>query len=161
MSAIIGAEFAEFHRPFYEKDPDGYGADVRERLEGAFKVTLDEYVRAIRERELMRREIAGLFERVDVLVMPATVCTPAPIATLMACVNGKEASALWVHSPLLRPHNLTGCPALALPMGFSRDQQPLSLQIVGPRWREADVLRVGGAFEEATPEIHAKRPPAA
>src|SRR5215470_14351106 len=38
MSAIIGAEFAEFHRPFYEKDPDGYGADVRERLEGAFKV---------------------------------------------------------------------------------------------------------------------------
>jgi len=161
MSAIIGAEFAEFHRPFYEKDPDGYGADVRERLEGAFKVTLDEYVRAIRERELVRREIAGLFERVDVLVMPATVCTPAPIATLMARVNGKEASALWVHSPLLRPHNLTGCPALALPMGFSRDQLPLSLQIVGPRWREADVLRVGGAFEEATPEIHAKRPPAA
>ena len=161
MTAILGAEFAEFHRPFYEKNPNGYGADVRERLQGAFKVTLDEHVRALRERELVRREVAALFRSVEAIIMPATVCTPAPIATLMARVNGKESSALWVHSPLLRPHNLTGCPAIALPMGFSRDQLPLSLQIVGPRWAEAEILQIAQAFEEATPEIHAKRPPGA
>ena len=52
----------------------------------------------------------------------------------------------------------TGCPAIALPMGFSRDQLPLSLQIVGPRWAEAEILQIAQAFEEATPEIHSKRP---
>jgi Asp-tRNA(Asn)/Glu-tRNA(Gln) amidotransferase A subunit family amidase len=46
-------------------------------------------------------------------------------------------------------------------MGFSRDQLPLSLQIVGPRWAEAEILQIAQAFEEATPEIHAKRPPGA
>jgi len=79
----------------------------------------------------------------------------------MARVICKESRALWVHSPLLRPHNLTGCPAIALPMGFSRDRLPLSLQIVGPRWAEAEILQIAQAFEEATPEIHAKRPPGA
>jgi aspartyl-tRNA(Asn)/glutamyl-tRNA(Gln) amidotransferase subunit A len=159
MTAILGAEFAEFHRSFYERNPDGYGADVRERLEGAFKVTLDDYVRAIREREILRREVATLFRTVDAIILPSTVCTPAPIATLMARVNGKEASALWIHSPLLRPHNLTGCPAIALPMGFSRDHLPLSLQVVGPRWAEAEVFRIAQAFEDATPEIQVRRPP--
>lgn len=159
MMAILGAEFAEFHRPFYEKNPDGYGADVRERLEGAFKVTLDEYVRALRERELIRRDMAGVFQRVEAIILPSTVCTPAPLETLMARVNGKEIKAVWAQRPLLTPHNLTGCPAISVPMGFSKDALPLSLQIVGPQWTEAEVLGIAHAYEEATPEIRAKRPP--
>ncbi len=161
MLAILGAEFAEFHRPFYAKNPDGYGQDVRERLEGAFKTTLDEYVRALRERELLRREIAALLRTVDAILLPSTACTPAPIATLMTTVNRKEVKAVWINRPLLTPHNLTGCPAVSVPMGFSRDNLPLSLQIVGPHWQEADVLRIAHAYEEATPEIRARRPPCA
>ena len=57
--AIAGPEFAEFHRPFFEKNPEGYGTSVRERLDWSFEVTSDEYVRALRERELLRREVAN------------------------------------------------------------------------------------------------------
>lgn len=159
MLAILGAEFAEFHRPLYEKNPDGYGADVRERLEGAFKITLDEYVRALRERELLRREVAALFRSVDAILLPSAACTPPPIETLTATLNGREVKAVWINRPLLTPHNLTGCPAVSVPMGFSRDNLPLSLQIVGPHWEEAAVLRIAHAYEEATPEIRARRPP--
>ena len=161
MLAILGAEFAEFHRPFYEKNPDGYGKDVRERLEGAFKTTLDEYVRALRERELLRREVAALFTQVDALILPSTACTAASIETLMAKLNGKDVNAVWINRPLQTPHNLTGCPAVAVPMGFSREGLPLSLQIVGPQWGEAEVLGIAHAYEEATPEIRARRPPCA
>ena len=38
FQSIAGPEFAEFHRPFYEKNPDGYGADVRERDSQAGRV---------------------------------------------------------------------------------------------------------------------------
>ncbi len=49
--AISGPEFAEFHRPFYEKNPDGYGASVRERLEWSLKISSDEVrARAARAR---------------------------------------------------------------------------------------------------------------
>jgi aspartyl-tRNA(Asn)/glutamyl-tRNA(Gln) amidotransferase subunit A len=159
MLAILGTEFAEFHRPFYEKNPDGYGRDVRERVEGALKTTLDEYVRAMRERELLQREVAALFRDVEAILLPSAACTPPAIETLTSRINGREVQAVWVNRPLLTPHNLTGCPAVSVPMGFSRDGLPLSLQIVGPRWQEAEVLRIAHAYEEATPEIRARRPP--
>lgn len=161
MTAILGAEFAEFHRPFYAEHPEGYGQDVRARLERALGTRLDDYVRALRERELLRREVEGLFQRVDALLLPSTPSAAAPIATLLARVNGKDVECLWIHRPFLTPHNLTGCPAVSVPMGFSRDGLPLALQIVGRPWGEADVLGIAHAYEAARPEIRARRPPCA
>jgi aspartyl-tRNA(Asn)/glutamyl-tRNA(Gln) amidotransferase subunit A len=159
MNAILGAEFAEVHRPSYTMNPEAYGKDVRARLERAFTVTLDDYVRALRERELLRRDMDELFQRVDAIVLPSTPCVAAPIDTLMARINGQELECLWLHRPFLTPHNLTGCPAIAVPMGFSTDGLPLSLQIVGRQWGEADILRIAHAYEAATPDIQARRPP--
>jgi aspartyl-tRNA(Asn)/glutamyl-tRNA(Gln) amidotransferase subunit A len=157
--AIAGAEFAEFHRPFFEKNPDGYGTSVRERLDWSFEVTSDEYVRALRERELLRREVAEFFERADALLLPSMPCAAAPIATLLANVNGKEEPCTWIHRPFQSPHNLTGCPAIAVPMGFNCEGLPLSLQIVAPEWHEARLLAIANAYEQATPELRARRPP--
>ena len=159
--AVAGPEYAEFHRPFFEKNPEGYGADVRERLAWSFQITSDQYVRGLRERELLRRETAAFFRGADALLLPSMPCTAPPIATLQARVNGKEYDAMWIHRPFLSPHNLTGCPAVSLPMGFGPDGLPLSLQIVGPEWSEARVLAIAHAYEEATPEIRTRRPPGA
>ena len=158
---IAGPEFAEFHRPFFEKDPEAYGAEVRERLEGSLKITADDYVRALRERELLRREMADFFRGVDALLLPAMPCAAPPLETLMARVNGKEHPCLWIHRPFQSPHNVTGCPAVSLPMGFDRDGLPLSLQIVGPEWSEGRILAIAGAYEEATPELRSAHPPCA
>jgi aspartyl-tRNA(Asn)/glutamyl-tRNA(Gln) amidotransferase subunit A len=156
---ISGPEFVEFHRPFYEKNPGGYGASVRERLEWSLKITGDEYVRGLRERELLRREVAEFFRGADALLLPSMPCAAPPIETLMAKVNGKEYPCMWIHRPFQSPHNLTGCPAVSLPMGFDREGMPLSLQIVGPEWNEGRILGIASAYEKATPEIRARRPP--
>ncbi len=155
---IAGPEYAEFHRPFFQQDPAGYGADVRERLAWSFQITADQYVRGRRERELLRRHTATFFREADALVLPSMPCPAPPIATLKARVNGKEYDGTWIHRPFLSPHNLTGCPAVSLSMGVSGDGLPLSLQIVGPEWSEARVLAVAHAYEAATPEIRARRP---
>jgi aspartyl-tRNA(Asn)/glutamyl-tRNA(Gln) amidotransferase subunit A len=159
--AISGPEFAEFHRPFYEKNPDGYGASVRERLEWSLKISSDEYVRGLRERELLRREVAEFFRGADALLLPAMPCTAPRIDSLMANVNGKEYPCMWIHRPFQNPANLTGCPAVALPMGFDRERMPLSLQIVGPEWSDGRILGIASAYEAATPEIRTRRAPCA
>jgi Asp-tRNA(Asn)/Glu-tRNA(Gln) amidotransferase A subunit family amidase len=46
-------------------------------------------------------------------------------------------------------------------MGFSRDGLPLSLQIVGRPWGEAEILGIADAYEAATPQVRARRPPCA
>jgi len=158
---IAGPEFAEFHRPFFEKDPAGYGADVSERLAWSFKITSDEYVRGLRERELVRREVSDFFQGVDALVLPSMPCTAAPIATLKARVNGAEYPCLWIHRPFQSPHNVTGCPAVSLPMGFDSEGLPLSLQIVGPEWSESRILAIADVYEHATPDLRSMRPPCA
>lgn len=158
---IAGPEFADFHRPFFEKDPDAYAAEVRERLEGSLKVTADEYVRALRERELLRREMSDFFRGVDALLLPAMPCAAPPIETLMARVNGKQHPCLWIHRPFQSPYNVTGCPAVSLPMGFDREGLPLSVQIAGPEWSEGRILAIAGTYEEATPELRNARPPCA
>jgi amidase len=43
---------------------------------------------------------------------------------------------------------LTGCPALSLPCGFTRDGRPVGLQLVGRPHGEADLLGAAAALEE-------------
>ena len=64
-------------------------------------------------------------------------------------MNGKEYDGAWIHRPFLSSHNLTGYPAISVPMGFDAEGLPLSLQIVGPEWSEARVLAIAHAYEEA------------
>jgi aspartyl-tRNA(Asn)/glutamyl-tRNA(Gln) amidotransferase subunit A len=45
------------------------------------------------------------------------------------------------------PFNVTGHPALALPIGFSADGLPLGMEIVGRLFDEPTVLRIGAAYE--------------
>ncbi len=159
FQSIAGPEFAEFHRPFYEKNPDGYGADVRERYEWSAEIPLDDYVRAMRERVLLRREAAAFLRGADAMIMPSIPCAAPPIETLAAEINGRGVRFYYLHRPFLSCHNMTGCPSLVAPMGLNRLGLPLSLNVVTAPWREADALRVAHAYESATPEIRALRPP--
>lgn len=159
--AVIGAEFIEFHRPLFEKNPDGYADYTRMRIEECMKhADLDRYIRAQRERELMRRKVLKLFHEVDVILTPALPCIAPKVDDLKATINGKEVDySLAQVMPFLTPQNMTGCPSLVVPMGFStKNGMSVSLQIIGRHWEEVEVLRAGHAYEEATPEIRARRP---
>ena len=159
FQSIAGPEFAEFHRPFFEKNPDGYGADVRERYVGSAVIPLDDYVRAMRERVLLRREAAAFLRGADAMIMPSVPCAAPPIETLTAEINGRGVRFHYLHRPFLSCHNMTSCPSLVAPMGLNKLGLPLSLNIVTAPWREADALRVAHAYESATPDIRALRPP--
>ena len=50
------------------------------------------------------------------------------------------------------------CPALSVPSGFTRDGLPTALQIVGRRYDDLSVLRIGAALERVQPWA-GKRPP--
>ncbi len=159
FAKIAGPEFAEFHRPFFEKNPAGYGADVRERVEWSLKIPADDYVRGLRERELLRREVETLLKDADAMILPSVPCAAPTIDPLIAEINGEPVEFHYLHRPFLSCHNMTGCPALVTPMGLNKKGLPLSLQVVSGRWREADLLRGAHAYERATPEIRAQRPP--
>ena len=73
-----------------------------------------------------------------------------PVLTAEAARAGKAQPHTGGTAVFTAPFNLTGHPALALPCGMSADGIPIGLQLIGRARGEADLLRLGHAYERAT-----------
>jgi aspartyl-tRNA(Asn)/glutamyl-tRNA(Gln) amidotransferase subunit A len=149
---VVVADGATFHHARLTANPDGFGADVLTRLRRGEACATRDYVEARRTQTVLRREWSAWFADFDVLLLPAT-----PIAAPIRAGLDPVSSAR-VLTRFTAPFNLTGFPAISLPCGFTHDELPIGLQIAGPAWGEAHVLRAAHAFEQATP-WHERRPP--
>ena len=147
---IMLAEAYAYHERDIREHPELYGEVLRERLLAGALVTGAEYTQAQRIRSTICRETAELLRGVDVLATPTT---PRP-ATPFAQAHDPEFGFPRSNTP---PFNITGSPTLALPCGFSSSGLPISLQLAGRPFEEGTVLRVGHAYEQATP-WHTRRP---
>tara|TARA_B100000686_G_scaffold79068_1_gene85250 strand:- start:7446 stop:9755 length:2310 start_codon:yes stop_codon:yes gene_type:complete len=145
---IAGPEFSEFHRSFFEKNPKSYGEDILKRLDWSFEISMDEYVRGLREREIFQREMEEFFKTFDALISPALPCVAPTIEGLKANIDKKEIVYDYLHRPFLTPHNVTGFPALVSPTGFDQIGMPTSIQIVSGPWKEESLFQIAHAFEK-------------
>ena len=148
---ILVAEAFAYHERDLRERPELYGDVARERLLSGALVTASEYTQAQRLRARLCRETAGVLREVDLLATPTT---PKPATPFSVALD----PAFAFPRSNMPPFNLTGLPTLALPCGFSSTELPLSLQLAGRPFEEATVLRVGHAYEQATP-WHTRRPP--
>ena len=111
-------------------DSDALGADVRARLRAARDITREALVAAEKCRENLRAEIDALLERVDALALPTLPDFPL---TLEAAA---DARASLQTTAFVRPFNLSGHPALTIPLE-TRPGLPAGLQLVGRRGADA------------------------
>ena len=131
---VIG-DGAAFHTFHLLENPGDFGPDVLQRLKNGAALPVKDYIQARRTQTLLRRQYARFFESYDLLLMPTTPVPAPPI-------EGPDAVELArLLTRFTAPFNLTGLPALSLPCGFATDGLPIGLQIVGPHWGEARVLR--------------------
>jgi amidase len=98
--------------------------DVSERLRAGSRVNGAERLEAEIVRKRARQEVDALLEQVDALVLPTLPIFPP---SLTAGVNDASGIAL---TALVRPFNLTGHPALSIPVARTR-RGPIAMQIVG------------------------------
>lgn len=96
-------------------------------------------------RGLLGTQMRQFMQDWDLLLTPA-VAVPAFEARPPGSVDMNPDSMLaW--TPFSYPFNLTQQPACTIPCGFTRDGLPAGLQIVGPMFGDALVLRAARAFE--------------
>jgi len=135
-----------------------YGPDVLGRLEAATEVTVDEYLAASADRQLVRAGFARLFRGCDVLLTPVSAGPPLPIGDEIVEHDGVEVSFRELVMTYTTPQDLVGLPACAVRAGFDALGIPIGLQFTGPQWSEARVLRTAQALFDATPDLQARRP---
>lgn len=156
--AIHMGEFGALHRERFRQHPEGYGADVRATLQHRTGVSADAYVLATQRRQQLRRAFDELLQEVDALLIPSAPCVTPLIEDGTSSINGKIVNFGDVGVPMRQPINVVGLPSLAVPMGFA-DGLPISVQIIGPAWSEGKLIRIGHAYEQATPSLRQQRPP--
>jgi aspartyl-tRNA(Asn)/glutamyl-tRNA(Gln) amidotransferase subunit A len=147
---IAESELLAVHEPALRTRPGDFGEDFLGRVLPAVLIGARDYVQAQRERRRMLAEMKPVYDKFDVLVT-ATAGGPAPRLDAWRTIE------FWRRPSLTTPFNVTGGPALAQCIGFSRSGLPLSMQIVGRPFGEETVLRVAHAYEAAT-EWRRRRP---
>ena len=127
-------------------------------VESAAKTTAVEHVAAtVALRELARR-IVGFFDDYDLLLTPTLAQPPVLIGEL-------EDDDPWVQfrnagrfTPFTQVANITGQPAVSVPLHWTEDGLPIGVQLVGRPADEVTLFRVSAQLEEARP-WRDRRPP--
>ncbi len=139
--------------PLVEAHPDLVGADAAEIALAGRALTARDYLDAQEARARFTSTWLAFFADVDVLLSPTMPVTAFSLGRLApATLDGRpvpESFDAWC--ALALPANLAGLPAASVPIGPGRDGLPVGLQVMGPRWADALVLRAAAAVELAMP----------
>ena len=126
-----------------------YGEEVRQRIDAGGKISAVRYLAGFDVKKRLLAEFDAAFREVDVIVAP-TLPVPAPlIGAESVQINGEEIPARSAVVGHCRPANFTGLPAISVPCGFTRDQLPVGLQLIGRAFDETTLLRVAFSYERA------------
>jgi len=161
VRTITSTERVSLRPEWLRERPQDYHFNTRVAFIVGNIIPAQVYYQAQKLRAIVRRQVLDLLESVDVLIQP-TSSGPAGKLDFTPGVGSKAAAArALVEGSFRGPYSLSGVPALSIPCGFTNDGAsplPLALQIAGRPYAEATVLRVGYAYEQATP-WHTRKPP--
>ena len=155
--AIYIAEATAYHDDTLDDRADQYSEQVRTFLELGDQLLAKDYLHAQRFRTLLGKDLASLFGDVDVIATPTTPVTATPLGDTEVGINGEPDSVFGALLRNTEPFNLVGLPAVVGPCGFDNNGMPVSVQIVGPAFAEARVLRVMHTYQKLT-DWHRQRP---
>jgi amidase len=119
------------------------------------------YARSLITLRRMTRQIVTRFgDEFDILVAPTCAIEPPRVGILEHAHASPEFPPLEVLSmaAFCAPFNITGQPAISLPMGQGDTGLPIGVQLVAAPWEEGRLLRVAAQLEVARPWAD-RRPP--
>lgn len=138
---IMASESYALHKADLQRRVDDYGEISVKRIVAGVGIDASDYIAALRLRRQLTDAINVLLMRYDGLI---TAISLAPAPRFEAA-----------HQPLAwplqaSPFNVTGHPAMSVPIGLDRQGLPLAVQVIGRPFDEATVLRLGRAIETLT-----------
>ena len=158
---IAWAEATHYHQQsgWFPARSAEYGEDVRMRLEMGTRVAATIYLEAqeMQKKFIQQFHLAIAEAGVDALVVPTAPITAPLIGEETTPIGKKNHPIRALLLRLTRPANLAGLPAISMPCGFTPEDFPVGLQLIGAVTDEHVLLGIARIFERARPL--ARRPP--
>ena len=144
----------------YTDDPSLLEPLNRAMAEAAHATTSVEYVRAAAGLRDAARRIVGFWDAYDLLLTPTLAQPPVEIGAIVRGEPWDQFFKAAAFTPFTALVNVTGQPAVSVPLSWSDDGLPIGIQLVGRPAGEATLLRVSAQLERARP-WRDRRPPQA
>jgi len=135
---------------------EGFGPEVKRRIMlGTYSLSAGYYdayyKKASQVRTLIKRDFEEVFKKCGVILTPT-----APTPAFKIGEKTADPLTMYLSDIFTISCNLAGIPGLSLPCGFTKDNLPIGLQILGKPLDEETVLKTAYSYEQAT-EWHKKR----
>jgi amidase len=130
----------------------------RELVESARAMSAADYGRTVARLQAYARRVVAFWQGFDVVLTPTLALPPVPIGWQDA-VQGAIGQLLRnvEFTPFTGVANLTGLPAMSLPLHWTDEGLPVGVQAIGPPAGDALLLRLAAQVERARP-WHDRRP---
>lgn len=139
---------AAFHGHLLDTHRDQLDPENVDLMERGRSIDAVAYKRIELIRTRLWRDLSSLFMDYDALLCPTVPCTAPPASSSDRDFGFRDSAGRTVAAEMTAPFNFVPhCPALSVPSGFGADGLPTAAQIVGRRFDEATVLRIGRAIE--------------
>jgi len=145
---ITAAEGGQLHLPNLRTRAEDFEPLTVERLMAGALLPAAWYLQAQRVRQWYYRKVMALFERVDVILAPATPRPAQRIGQDTITVRGRPMLARPNAGLLTQPISCIGLPVICAPVG-KVDGLPVGMQIIAAPGREDHCFRVARALESA------------
>lgn len=133
---------------YFKTRSQGFGDEVKRRIMvGSFMLSGDNvseyYSKALKIRKSISLEFDKVFSDYDLIIGPTTTCLPYEIGASLDDPNKS-----FVDDILTIPVNMAGLPGMSLPIGFSKNNLPIGMQIIGNKWEEKMIYKLAAFIEK-------------
>ncbi|MFH1933433.1 MAG: amidase [Pseudomonadota bacterium] len=149
---VLFSEASTCLETYARNRPQDVGDEVMSGIRIGMTIPATRYIHALRIRTKLIDVLADVFSQVDLLVVPGTTVDAPPIESKEVSIGPDR--MINVRSALTRftrYFNLAGNPVLCVPCGFSNQQLPVGMQVIGRPFDEATLLKAGHLFQKAFP----------
>jgi amidase len=151
LAGIVAPVLMAPRRP----DPAKLEAVARQVIRLADDMSALDLIAAFNAQNQVSRSVGAFFTEYDLLVTPTLGRLPAPHGTLRfddpAHTPESWLESLFDYGPFTVVFNISGQPALSLPLGRGATGLPIGVQLIAPYGREDLLFRLAARFEEAAP----------
>lgn len=144
---IVLSEAAALHAKTLDSHAEDYNPNVRLRLEMGRYILAEDYLRALRGRDILIDEVDATLVRRDGLLLPTLAVPAVKLGALAVKIGSVEEPVRNITLRLTQLFNITGHPAITIPCGATTDGLPIGAQLAGGRNRTGDLLAVAAAVE--------------
>ena len=145
----LSAKEPKSHEDLYlETRREGFGKEVKRRIMvGSYLLSGDNaktyYNKALSIRDDMAKEFEKVFKKYDYVIGPTTTTTAYNLDDPM-----DDPSKSFMDDVLVIPVNMAGLPGLGIPVGFDKNHMPIGMHIIGNKFEEAEMYRLGSFIEK-------------